>query len=544
MESDVKYDKSNKNVKEIMYKYHTTSYYLTKGFSLDEATKLVEEHVKYVTRPARVKSAQSRIEKNNFVGITPIQLINYYIRIYEKLNSIPVTRNYDSVLVDIMRCRNVDASTAMVLFEDAIDKFPTKRVLATTEFIKYLFGENSDVYQSILERNKKCVSCSFEKFSENYDDKDLAYKEFCEKYGSNNKEHLKKKYGVDDSGVKEIIRQRAQKYNKTISNKTPEERKELNKKKANTLENYISRHGEEVGRIRWNALMEKRKGQCSLEYYINKLGEEAGKRKYFESRGDRSKYPWCKEYWIEKEGSIEEGINRYKEHMSSRPHFSQEYCIEKYGQKEGYRIWKERNDNWISGILSKDPEELERINKSKAVTLEKMIAKFGEEEGTIRYNDWLFKIATATSGVMFSKEGSKFFLRLYKKLRKLGIIDHRSEVMFGTKSTSEFMIRHESGYSFYDFFIPKLDFIVEFNGVAYHPREGDFAWKSARGVSYEDAINKDKFKHRLAVDSGYVIEYVWSDADKESEIERLCNILLERMEEYFGRDEFKFISEF
>jgi hypothetical protein len=47
--------------------------------------------------------------------------------------------------------------------------------------------------------------------------------------------------------------------------------------------------------------------------------------------------------------------------------FSLEVCIKKHGEKEGRRIWKERQSKWIGVMNSKSPEEIQDINRRKAI---------------------------------------------------------------------------------------------------------------------------------------------------------------------------------
>ena len=69
------------------------------------------------------------------------------------------------------------------------------------------------------------------------------------------------------------------------------------------------------------------------------------------------------EYWIEQtDGDIEHA----KELLHQRQHtFSLEKCIEKYGEEEGYKIWKERQEKWQNTLKSKPDEERIEINRKK-----------------------------------------------------------------------------------------------------------------------------------------------------------------------------------
>lgn len=81
------------------------------------------------------------------------------------------------------------------------------------------------------------------------------------------------------------------------------------------------------------------------------------------------------EYWTLQGYSIEDAQQLVKERQTT---FSREICIEKFGEEDGDRIWKERQNKWIKRLQSKSIEELEDINKRKDSTREKL-DKYGEK---------------------------------------------------------------------------------------------------------------------------------------------------------------------
>jgi hypothetical protein len=73
-------------------------------------------------------------------------------------------------------------------------------------------------------------------------------------------------------------------------------------------------------------------------------------------------YNTKKEYYIERGYSEEQSLELLSERQTT---FSKEICIEKYGEKEGLRIWEERQDKWLKTMDSKTEEEKIEINKKK-----------------------------------------------------------------------------------------------------------------------------------------------------------------------------------
>lgn len=77
------------------------------------------------------------------------------------------------------------------------------------------------------------------------------------------------------------------------------------------------------------------------------------------------------EYWLAKGLTDQEARRALKERQST---FSIQKCIERHGEAEGTRIWKERQQKWQANLTSKPEDEQIRITKSKA-TFEKCRSK-------------------------------------------------------------------------------------------------------------------------------------------------------------------------
>lgn len=69
------------------------------------------------------------------------------------------------------------------------------------------------------------------------------------------------------------------------------------------------------------------------------------------------------DYWLNKGLTEEEAKIALKERQTT---FSLEKCIEKYGEIEGTKRWKERQDKWQNTLNSKSEEEKIKINMSKS----------------------------------------------------------------------------------------------------------------------------------------------------------------------------------
>lgn len=88
----------------------------------------------------------------------------------------------------------------------------------------------------------------------------------------------------------------------------------------------------------------------------------------------------------------------------------------------------------------------------------------------------------------------------------------------------EWFIKEADSIFFYDLTFPDINLIVEYQGIAYHPKSLDDNWKApflSMG-SKEDVWYKDRLKESLAIKKGFKIIYIWSD-DVENGIDKVLN---------------------
>lgn len=248
----------------------------------------------------------------------------------------------------------------------------------------------------------------------------------------------------------------------------------------------------------------------------------------------------------------EDNIERYKNKLKSRPkhkvisHWTVDYWVDKgYSLDDANRIISDiqtRNVNkrsrdtykkfqlkckhsksyWTN--LGYDDDEAEILRQPFLAPmkndLESYIVKYGIDLG---YEKWVLRcdnykkamysnLENRRTGGYVSKESLKFFVPLYKFCRKLGIC--RSDIYFGINGSREFFIRDNSlgknGGKFYDFTIPKLNIIVEYHGIFWHPRERNL-WKNPF-INYDMALDSDNYKKMLAINFGMDYHIVWSDS--------------------------------
>jgi hypothetical protein len=322
---------------------------------------------------------------------------------------------------------------------------------------------------------------------------------------------------------KRIVENRGSTYDvdnvMTKNNITREEAEALvEKRKSETngsLDTYIKRHGEELGRIKFDEFRQK----CivTLESLIEKHGEELGTSKwenycntrdtgsieYFlqKNNGDlvlattehnefrqKCKDSSGKEYFDNKHG------DGYYDDLCSRIGYAStlDYFIEEYGPDDGLLKYQE-------------------LNAKKGITLDKMIEKYGEVDGTDRYLKWkddIYKHSTNRNCV--SKSSTEFFKSLESALNR--------KLQYGTKKdeirlTDETLVKH----FYYDCYDSVSNTIIEYNGANWHPSpllmESERATWTVGGfdstMSYYEALEFDNYKINFAKEQGYTVLVVW-----------------------------------
>lgn len=168
------------------------------------------------------------------------------------------------------------------------------------------------------------------------------------------------------------------------------------------------------------------------------------------------------EHFLNKGMTIEEAQKALSERQCT---FSLKRCIEKYGEEEGIKRFNDRQQKWQSKLLSKDPEEIKRINHDKASKI-----------GSISKQEKLIK-------------------------SKLNLNEDQCQKVIST----------EKGYV-YDFCVENR--IIEFNGDYWHcnPKiySSTFYNKNMKKTA-EEKWKLDVDKIKFAKDRGYEVMVVWEN---------------------------------
>jgi len=177
------------------------------------------------------------------------------------------------------------------------------------------------------------------------------------------------------------------------------------------------------------------------------------------------------EYWVNKGYSIEDAKKMQKERQTT---FTLEKCIEKYGEKKGKQRWAERQEKWLTS--------------------------FGR--------------------IYYSQISQKLFSDVEKEIKMLypekNLKCFYAESEDDKTKNNEIVIRTELSAYRLDFFIPELNYVIEFDGEYWHGE--------ARGNQERDIIRELEIK---AAYPDFIIRHVLEKEYKQNPLLILNNIIKE-----------------
>ena len=224
---------------------------------------------------------------------------------------------------------------------------------------------------------------------------------------------------------------------------------------------------------------------------IRKWGEIEGKKRWKEYCNKQSltntfEYKNKKYGWNELD---------FKEYNKSRA-VTKENLINKYGEELGLKYFNDyvnkqkftKSKEYMINKFGK--EKTNEINNSKALTPENFIKKYGEIEGIEKY-----KNAINNHINFYSKISQKFFNELDKYLGS------KYKTYYATKN-GEYGIMLNDKYIRLDYFILELNLCIEFNGTYYHgdPKifnENDYPNPHDKNTTAKEIWENDNNRYKL-----------------------------------------------
>lgn len=190
---------------------------------------------------------------------------------------------------------------------------------------------------------------------------------------------------------------------------------------------------------------------------IKKYGETIGKEKWKEYCNKQAKSNSFK-YKKEKYNWTKDEFDTFNKNRA----ITKELCIKRYGEELGIQKFEDyvnkqkltKSKEYMISVYGE--EKANKINQSKALTLENYTKKYGEDEGLRK-----FEIMLNNHHNYFSKISQKFFNELDKYLST------KYTTYYATKN-KEFGVNLNGSYVCLDYFILELNLCIEFNGTYYH----------------------------------------------------------------------------
>lgn len=206
--------------------------------------------------------------------------------------------------------------------------------------------------------------------------------------------------------------------------------------------------------------IEKKSSAVTLENQIKKYGKIEGTKR-FQKYCDRQSYTNTFEYKKKKYGWSEQQFDNYNKSRA----VTLDNLILKHGRTKGIDIYqryieKQSITSTSEYILHTFGEDrLNEINNAKGHTIEYFIKKYGDIEGTNKYkHHW-------TTSKVLQYCASNISLNFFNIL--MTEIDISEEFYLGDNEYGIFD-KNTMNYYKYDFTIPILKLIVEFNGDVFH----------------------------------------------------------------------------
>jgi len=252
------------------------------------------------------------------------------------------------------------------------------------------------------------------------------------------------------------------------------------------------------------------------------------------------------EFYLAKGLTIEDAQKALKRRQAT---FSKEKLINEHGEKIGLDILNSRNTKWVDSLNKNN--DMSTINKKKAITLTNMQNKYGDVEGAEKYshwvesNSWTLKKSISKYGesdginrwrILCEKKGgnnksvSTESIDCFKPIIDV-LIDLDIEFYCGISGNKEFSLPFNNSIAFYDLTIPIWNKIIEFNGVAFHPRKSwdKVKWNNFvmpyKNLNATEKYNFDRDKIRNAENAGFEVLEVWSEDAQFDRVEEMMKFL-------------------
>lgn len=226
---------------------------------------------------------------------------------------------------------------------------------------------------------------------------------------------------------------------------------------------------------------------------------------------------------------------------------NKENLFDNYNNFEIYYQNSSKKENVAIEKLSflYDQETVNKIKKQhgsrSARTLENYINKYGENDGLVKFQNYVHKNITAYNRKRASKESTKIFTLLNEYINQKYNIQNNIWFDNPEIKKEEWFIYYNKKYYFYDFTMLDHKIIIEYHGETFHPnpkkltKEEWDLWKNPRNsnITADIQYKKDCNKKEIALNKGFCYYEIYSDSHK-LRIDLILNELKNIIDKHLG----------
>ena len=137
-------------------------------------------------------------------------------------------------------------------------------------------------------------------------------------------------------------------------------------------------------------------------------------------------------------------------------------------------------------------------------------------------------------------KASKESLMIFKPISDYLIntkIFNDDDIFFGHDDRKEWFL-YDDAIFMYDFCIPKLKLIIEYQGKCWHPQpslnnELLKEWRCLKSnLDADTVVKKDELKRKLAEKNGFKVVYLWAEEGFENNFNKAKNSIFDCLEKY------------
>jgi hypothetical protein len=265
------------------------------------------------------------------------------------------------------------------------------------------------------------------------------------------------------------------------------------------------------------------------EKSIKKHGDERGLEiwnKYCKRQSETNTF----EYKAKKYGMTKEEFAAFNKTRG----ITLKNLIKKYGERDGTQRWnmyveRQRETKTLKYMIERfGVEKAESINKSKGLTLGNFINKYGEVAGLKRYEACLDKFYG-----IYSTSSQDFFDKLDITLSKY------FTTYYGSKNT-EYCKHTSIGFKKLDYFIKELNLCIEYNGDIFHGNPSKFIASDTpnffnRNITCQNMWDNDAARYNaLKTEHNIDTLIVWESDVKTLDINEFINNIIQKYRTQHG----------